>query len=194
MIERRLCIFYDDEKMSYVGMTEKADPGDLTGKRKRIVGVRAQELGRLCEYDVYFTEHAAMSICGPCLLKANGTYWLYVQLQQDENSIPRIAFATSADCDAWSALRFTNVEDATAPWANFDPTTGRFTLFFERGGQIWSAESADGIGFGTPTQATNIAGGCGGPSAIRLGTEWHVFYHTGSRIERIRGQSPGNHG
>ena len=39
---RRLCIFYDDEKMSYVGMTEKADPGDLTGKRKRVVGVRAR--------------------------------------------------------------------------------------------------------------------------------------------------------
>lgn len=127
---KRVSFLYDEAKGQYVGFMAKSDPNDLSGQRHRIVGIRAMELGKPCEYDVYFADNPALAIYGPCVVRVNGTYRLYVTVQDTAASQPRIMTASSSDGDSWSALVETGVDLGANPSVVFDGT--HFVMFFEK--------------------------------------------------------------
>jgi hypothetical protein len=127
---KRVSFLYDESKSQYVGFMAKSDPNDPMGQRHRIVGFRAMELGRPCEYDVYFADNPAVAIYGPSVVRVNGVYRLFVTVQDTSASPPRIMTATSADGDTWSSLLETGIDVGANPSVVFDGN--QYVMFFEK--------------------------------------------------------------
>ena len=189
---RRASMSYDTEQQQYVGVCFKKNPNDLTGNTFRIVGFRANEREKPCEFEVYFKDRSELRIYAPSFVKVGGTYYLFMAVQSDAVTAPAIYVSTSSDADAWSDPVPTSIDAGGCPSVVHDGT--RFHLFFETPAgasvQVFHATSDNGIAFNAPAQVTSEPLGAGHPGAIYRNGAFALYYVSGTEIVSVAGTDP----